>query len=225
MAPHQQKKFSRERITLLLLLCLAIVIFFAQILQFTNSRRIDKRYSDLIEYCSRDIKNTNLLLIHSSNIQRNALNLLIVDNEKELVDYQKILNNYIALSEIDLKKLDSSIFATQHESVKSEIQEIKNFYSNYRIRLDTFLTFINNKQNEKAAEYRLKSLRPSFSLFQDLQKDFSIKLTKELLKESDLLTSYTNKSSLTLLVMGFSPIVFIILSLSYFGMVWYRLNH
>ena len=86
------------------------------------------------------------------------------------------------------------------------------------------MQLINNKEVDKAADYRLQSLRPSFQVFQDLQKDLSAQLTKDLIKESNNLTSYTNKSSLSLLLMGFSPVFFILLVLIYFGIRLFKMR-
>ncbi len=214
--------FNQERIALFVFLFFALIIFVAQSLQYLNSRQIDKKYSDLIAASSYDIKAVNSMLVHSSNIQRNAVNLIVKEDEIEENKFKKNVWNFVQLTNEDLKKFDSSTFAIFRD--KDQINSINESYSNYKIRLDTFMQLINNKEVDKAADYRLQSLRPSFQVFQDLQKDLSAQLTKDLIKESNNLTSYTNKSSLSLLLMGFSPVFFILLVLIYFGIRLFKMR-
>lgn len=214
--------FNQERIALFIFLFFALIIFVAQSLQYLNSRQIDKNYSDLINASSYDIKTVNSMLVHSSNIQRNAVNLLVKEDEIEESKFKKNIENFVQLTNEDLKKFDSSTFAIFKD--KDQIKYINESYLRYKIRLDTFMQLVNNSEIDKASVYRLLSLRPSFQIFQDLQKDLSAQLTKDLIKESNNLTSYTNKSSLSLLLMGFSPVFFVLLVLIYFGIRLFKMR-
>ena len=165
------------------------------------------------------------MLIHSTNIQRNAVNLLVKEDDNEHAKFKKSVADFIALSEQDFKKMEGSTFANSRTYDIDRITAIKNAYANYRVRLDTFLIFIAQNKIDVATAYRLQTLRPSFASFQDLQKDLAVQLTKDLVKESELLTSYTNKSSLSLLLLGFSPVFFVVLVLIYFGYRLFRMRN
>ena len=213
---------QQEKIALTVLIVFALIIFLAQSLQFLNSRRIDGKYSKLIADCSYDIRTINGLLVHSSNIQRNALNLLLSENADQKTVFKiKILDN-LALDKADIKKLDSSVFALSHQNEKDAIKQIELANVLYISKLDTVLNLVAQNEIEKASDYRLNSLRPTFTNYSDLQKELALQLTKNLIKESDHLTAYTNRSSLTLLLMGFSPIIFILMVLLYFAVRFFR---
>ena len=123
--------FNQERIALFVFLFFALIIFVAQSLQYLNSRQIDKKYSDLIAASSYDIKAVNSMLVHSSNIQRNAVNLIVKEDEIEENKFKKNVWNFVQLTNEDLKKFDSSTFAIFRD--KDQINSINESYSNYKI--------------------------------------------------------------------------------------------
>lgn len=216
------KFFKHEKNFLYTFLFFALIIFVAQSLQYLNSRRIDKNYTDLIAASSYDIKTVNNMLIHSSNMQRNAVNLLVKEDEVDDNMFKKNVALFLKLTDGDFKNFDSSTFSINKN--KDQINAINESYRNYKIRLDTFMQMINHEERVKASNYRLKSLRPSFQVFQDLQKDLNTQLTINLIKENNNLTSYTTKSSLSLLLMGFSPVFFILVVLIYYGIRLFKMK-
>ena len=213
---------QQEKIALTVLIVFALIIFLAQSLQFLNSRRIDGKYSKLIADCSYDIRTINDLLVHSANIQRNALNVLLSENADQKTVFKIKIQDNLALDKADIKKLDSSVFALSHQNEKDAIEQIEAANALYISKLDTLLNLVDENKIQQASDYRLNFLRPTYANYQDLQKELSLQLTKNLIKESERLTSYTNRSSLTLLLMGFSPIFFALIVLLYFAVRFFR---
>ncbi len=213
---------QQEKIALTVLIVFALIIFLAQSLQFLNSRRIAGKYSKLIADCSYDIRTINDLLVHSANIQRNALNVLLSENADQKTVFKIKIQDNLALDKADIKKLDSSVFALSHQNEKDAIEQIEAANALYISKLDTLLNLVDENKIQQASDYRLNFLRPTYANYQDLQKELSLQLTKNLIKESERLTSYTNRSSLTLLLMGFSPIFFALIVLLYFAVRFFR---
>ena len=222
ITPEKKGAQSHERLSMLLLILFAFIIFVAQALQYYNSKKIDNKYSNLINSSSVSIKKINKLLVHSSNLQRNILNLLLSEKEAEKKMFSEKISSFITLQNTDLKALDS-IYVNENNQVENQyIEHIKSTNVVYLKKIDTLFDFLKNNQIEAAKAYRINSLRPTFTAYQDLQKDLTQQFTIDLVKESERLSSYTSKSSISLLLMGFSPILFVIAVLLYFVFTFFR---
>jgi hypothetical protein len=218
ITPNDDLKFdNREKIISLFFIFFAIVVIFSQVLQFINAKKIDESYSRIITSKNKAIHATHSILIQSSTIQRALSNLSTTSDPGEVSNLKERLSDAIKKNEGNLITLQNSL-SDNNKDEQELLQKINEASDTYKKRYQSYLQVLDDKNKSKDELYdlRVKSLRPALEGYQGLQQELLTMFTDDFSKQSQLLSETNNRTGLTLLALGMSPYIFILIALIYF---------
>jgi hypothetical protein len=200
-----------------------IILFVYQTLQFVNIRRIDRKHSELLVIRNQTLGEVQNLLIQSSTIQRKLLNMALTSDENEIRELRNIIGQAAIINDKSLAEIEKSLGKINSFSEIS-ISDLRNASEDYRIVYTSYMNKLLAGQVQEAMEFKNSDLRPAYEAYQSSQQQVLIKITDDLVAQSNKLSSYTSVSSWILFFIGLAPFIYAIIKLIYLS-VYFKLNY
>ena len=190
----------------------ALVILISQVLQFINTQIIDNKHNKyLIE--KHEVTNASEeALIQSSRIQRALLNQAIATDSLEKKEIQARILSCEQKNEGALAAMAKGRFII--EDFDLLFLKIWNAEQVYKSAYGFYLSFLVAGDRNKALAYKNATLRPALESYQELLQKLLTRISTSALEESQEITTYTNVSGWILFLLGISPYIYILSSLS-----------
>lgn len=194
---------------------LAFVLLLAfQALQFANTRKIDKKHSELVMAKNQSLESMQDLLIQSSTIQRKLLNLALTEDEAEIAELEKIIAQAEVSNDKSLGILEATGFGINPNG-RSEMKRLKEASAMYREIYVAYMAMIRRGNREAALEFRNTGLRPAYESYQDMQQQMLVSFTDDLVRQSHRVSNYAVTSGWILFFLGLAPFIYAIAKLIY----------
>ena len=215
---NNEPKFDgKEKIIAIFFVFFAVIVIIAQVLQYTNTKKTDQKYSEIISSKNSAIHATHSILIQSSTIQRTLFNLTLNSDPEQVGILMERLTKAAKHNEDDLAVLKNT-FSSDNKEEQELLGRIIRANEAYKDRYKTYMKLLNKKEKTKdeLQTYRLTIMRPALDGYQGLQQELLTMFTNDFEKQSMQLSESNSRTSWTLLVLGMSPYLFVLLSLVYF---------
>lgn len=199
---------------ILFFLFFIIMIISSLILLFLNTRKIDKDYSNYIIKHNELINASTTYLHESSVMQRRLLNLAIVVEPIEKKQCKErfkaaYIKNQTAFNLIKAQLLQED---SKNSAIINEAQIASKEYINAGLKFEELL-LTNNR--EEISSFLSTSLRPKLAVYQEKQMQIFEQISRHSISYSEKMNSYSNITSIIILIIGLFPFLFVIYKLSF----------
>ncbi|MEY4488021.1 MAG: hypothetical protein RIQ79_529 [Verrucomicrobiota bacterium] len=189
------------------------------LLAFLVIERLDERYSREFNKAVPGLHELMLLAQESTNTHRAAGNLLLARDESE----SKLM--WTRLDEARQKELDrlTEVFSKGPVSAGDPMEPLWLASHNYNQLLAEYLEFVKQGKRDEALAYRLDKLRPSFDLYQQRQREESVRLNLEAMQSNREISAQAKERQSLLLGFGGWPFAVLIAMLAIFAVLGFVL--
>ncbi len=181
--------------------------------------RLDERYSTEFNKAVPGLHELMLLAQESTNTHRAAGNLLLARDVSE----SKLM--WTRLEEVRQKELDrlTEVFSKGPVSAGDPMAPLWSASHTYNQSLAEYLELVRNGNRDVALAYRLDKLRPSFDLYQQRQREESIRLNFEAMQSNREISAQAKERQSLLLGFGGWPFLALSAMLAIFAVLGFVL--
>ncbi|MCX6251384.1 MAG: MCP four helix bundle domain-containing protein [Bacteroidetes bacterium] len=224
------KPFSRTYYQVIIITFLTLGI--TSVLLFIYLHIIDNKYSAFI---GDEIKNAQNLQKLTTESNRNFFRLFEIIMNDDSKEIEELVLKVKKTTEENSTLLDSLSMRT-HLTISNDTN-YKNLIDARKVYIDNTLTFfqtLSTGKSDSSQQYLRKSVRPSFRKYQKLLEMFVDQHRNQLIAYSTNISHNAKKTGLSILVLGFSPLLivsifliisFIILTIVFASLKGFDLHH